>query len=221
MRDPKEKRADVKLPPRNVAASGGSRLDEDPAAHTQLTHCMKNRPIVRSLLIVAVALFAGILSAQVSTDSSSSPRPGIMTTELSRRDRNFLEKAAQSGHKEVAVSQAVVSRLVTPGAKDFAQRMIADHTAASTELQALAMKRGITLPTPKDDLTRSWAKAEADDDFDEDYLEEMIDDHEDAVALFKRGAKSKDPEIAAFAAKTLPKLEHHLQTARTLEKALD
>lgn len=174
-----------------------------------------------SLVIASAAFFAGILSAQVSSERTSTARSEPTMTEVSRRDRNFLEKAAKSGHKEVAVSQAVVSRLVTPGAKDFAQMMIADHTAANTELQALAAKRGVTLPMPENNTQRAWAKNKANDDLDEDYLEEMVDDHEDAVALFKRGAKSKDPEIAAFAAKTLPKLEQHLQTARTLEKALD
>ncbi|HRE83210.1 MAG TPA: DUF4142 domain-containing protein [Opitutaceae bacterium] len=182
---------------------------------------MKTRPIFGSLVIASSALFAGILSAQVSTERPSSARSETMIKEVSRRDRNFLEKAAHSGHKEVAVSQAVASRLVTPGAKDFAQTMISDHTAANTELQALATKRGVTLPMPDNKAQNAWAKNKADDDLDEDYLEEMIDDHEDAVALFKRGAKSKDPEIAAFASKILPKLEHHLQTARTLEKALD
>lgn len=38
-----------------------------------------------------------------------------------------------------------------------------------------------------------------------------MDDHEDAVDLFKSQSESgKDPELKAFAAKTLPVLQGHL-----------
>jgi putative membrane protein len=45
--------------------------------------------------------------------------------------------------------------------------------------------------------------------------------HEDTVKLFqKASADAKDPEVKAFATKTLPKLQHHLQMAQDLKKAV-
>lgn len=145
---------------------------------------------------------------------------GSTDARLSRADRTFFEKAAKSGMKEVAVSQTAMDRLVNPQAKAFAQMMVTDHSNANAELMALAEKKGVTLP-PKDDmkLMEKWSKKTA--DMDEDYMEEMVDDHQEAVELFEKASKSEDAEIAAFARKTLPTLQHHLTMAKDLKKALD
>ncbi|HYC72896.1 MAG TPA: DUF4142 domain-containing protein [Opitutaceae bacterium] len=155
------------------------------------------------------------------TDTRNTRRSGA--TELSRSDRNFFEKAAKSGQKEVAVSQAVLSQLTAPGCREFAETMIRDHTAANEELMALAQRKGADLTdiqTGRDQerLTRRWQ--DKNDDADKDYIKEMIDDHEEAVELFEKASKSEDPEIAAFAQKTLPKLQHHLEMARAQKESV-
>ena len=53
--------------------------------------------------------------------------------------------------------------------------------------------------------------------FDRAYLQHMVKDHEDDVQLFSTQAKQgQDPELKAFAAKTLPTLEEHLSIVRNL-----
>ncbi|HYD83761.1 MAG TPA: DUF4142 domain-containing protein [Opitutus sp.] len=175
------------------------------------------------------------LSAQSSTNTTSSTRTSDSTAadrrtelatdtraaaNLSRSDRNFFEKAAKSGMKEVAVSRSTLDRLVNPQVKHFAQMMVDDHSKANAELMALAQKKGVTLP-PKDDmkLMEKWSKKT--DEVDEDYMEEMVDDHQEAVELFEEASKSEDAEIAAFANKTLPTLRQHLTVAKDLKKAVD
>jgi len=45
----------------------------------------------------------------------------------------------------------------------------------------------------------------------------MVKDHQEAVDLFDEEAKSgQDPALKAFAAQTLPTLEHHLAMAKAL-----
>jgi putative membrane protein len=112
-----------------------------------------------------------------------------------------------------------MDRLSNTQVKQFAQMMVSDHTGANTELMALASAKGITLPIQETKFAEKWSKKN--DEIDEDYIEEMVSDHEDAVKLFEKATKSKDPEIAAFAAKTLPKLQQHLTTAKSLEKLVD
>lgn len=144
--------------------------------------------------------------------------------ELSRADRNFFEKAAKSGQKELVVSQTVLSQLSAPGAREFAEMMVREHTAANEELMALAQRKGVDMSDvhesrDQERLTRRWS--DKNDDLNEDYLKEMVKDHEDAVELYEKAAKSEDPEIAAFAQKTLPKLQHHLEMARTQHKSVE
>ncbi len=198
--------------------------------------CMKTITpyALRGAILVSAVSLCTALSAQTTTsapgqraDTPAAERRAELAAEtraaanLSRGDRNFFEKAAKSGMKEVAVSRATLDRLTNPQVKQFAQMMVSDHSNANTELMALAQKKGVVLP-PKDDqvkLTDKWSKKT--DDVDEDYIEEMVDDHEEAVKLFEEASRSADADIAAFANKTLPKLRQHLTMAKDLEKLVD
>ncbi len=139
-----------------------------------------------------------------------------LAADLSRDDRQFFEKAAKSGVKEVEVSSAVLPKLTTPAVREYAQMMVAHHTAANEELKALASRKGVTLPANDGDFAKKWSKN--DKDVADEYLDEMVDDHQEAVALFEKASRSSDPDVAAFAQKTLPKLRQHLDLARTHQK---
>jgi putative membrane protein len=185
---------------------------------------MKTNPTaLRCALAVSALSLCTAMSAETTSSTTTTERRATATTtaesSLSRSDRNFFEKAAKSGMKEVTVSQTVLDRLTNPQVKQFAQMMVDDHTGANAELASLAATKGVTLPVEGSNLMEKWSKKT--DELDEDYMEEMVSDHDNAVELFENAAKSKDPEIAAFASKTLPKLQAHLTQAKTLKKLVD
>jgi len=158
-----------------------------------------------------------------TTTSSTTDRRPVSTvavdSKLSHGDRAFFEKAAKAGHKEISVSQGALDRLNNPQVKQFAQMMVSDHGSANAELMTLATAKGVTidLKDTKDlKLEEKWSKKTK--GVDEDYMEEMVSDHKDAVDLFEKAAKSDDPDIAAFARKTLPTLQAHLSQAKDLKK---
>jgi putative membrane protein len=144
----------------------------------------------------------------------------LKDSKITNDDKAFFEKAAKSGEKEVRVSQAVLPQLTNASVKAFAQTMITDHTAANTELKTLASSKGVTLPAPQTNYSEKWSGKDH-KEIDEDYIETMVSDHKEAVDLFEKAAKSDDVDIATFASKILPALRHHLETAKTLEKAID
>jgi putative membrane protein len=188
-------------------------------------------PMVRSFTAVAALAAASFAFAQdpqpgqrdYPSPSPSDPAPRASDTmprsndasigsnagKLARADRNFLEKAAKSGMKEVEISQAVLGRLSNQSVQQFAQMMVNDHTAANNELKTLAAQKGVALTETTDRYTEKWSDNKR--NVDKDYVKEMEDDHKDAIDLFEKAAKSEDPDIAAFATKTLPKLQQHLQ----------
>jgi putative membrane protein len=143
------------------------------------------------------------------------PRADV-ATKLSHSDKTFIEKAAKGGMKEVAISQAVSGKLTGPGVRDLAQMMISEHGAANTELAALAARKGVSLPAADASDTKRWSKN--DKDVDDEYLEQMKDDHQEAIDVFERGAKTEDAEIAVFAQKMLPRLQAHLEHIKALKK---
>jgi putative membrane protein len=159
-------------------------------------------------LRIALSLAAGSLGLTARAADSSTLKHG---------DKSFIEDAAKAGMEEVAVSQAALPHLMNAPVKDFAQMMVSDHTGANTELKALAAKKGVVLATKPVD-TKKW-ETKKEKGYDEDYIEKMVKDHDDAVDLFSKAAKNADdPDVRAFAAKTLPALQAHQTKAKELKK---
>lgn len=146
------------------------------------------------------------------------PGPGVTVKgkAISDEDRQFIEKAAKSALKTVAVSRAVLGRSPQQKIRDYALMIVRDHEATNRELKALASSKFVPLPpeTKADDHVKKWT--EKTDNVENDYLDQMVSDHEEAVARFEKGVEADDPDIAAFARKTLPTLKEHLKKAEDL-----
>jgi len=182
------------------------------------------RPFAATLLAAALC---SSLAAQVAPTPTPTPADASMPTptptpedgKVAHHDKEFLKKAAKSGMAEVAISEAVMDHLSSADLKAFAQQMVTDHTAANNELASLAATKGVMLPPQDPDLVTDWSKKT--DDVDRTYVKKMVSDHESAVKLFEKASKSSDPDIAAFAQKTLPTLQHHLMMAQDLKKTIN
>jgi putative membrane protein len=139
---------------------------------------------------------------------------------LSSQDRDFLMDAAMGGLEEVELGRLAAQQGMSEAVKQFGQRMVDDHSKANTELMTLAQSKGITLPTTLDekhqkDVTKLTAMSGA--EFDRAYAKMMLSDHNKDVSEFeKQSMRGVDPDLKAFAAKTLPTLQEHLQLAKTL-----
>lgn len=138
---------------------------------------------------------------------------------VKRVDSNFIKKAAKGGLDEVEIGTVAQDRATNPQVKEFARMMVTDHTKANSELMSIAATKGVKTPM-KDKATEHWSKLDA-KDFDRDYVKKMVSDHEEDVELFQKEARDgKDPEVVAFAQKTLPTLQMHLQRAQDLKAML-
>lgn len=136
-------------------------------------------------------------------------------------DQKFLMDAAIGGLMEVELGRWAVQKGTSDAVKQFGRRMVDDHSQANSELATLAASKGITLPTSLDEkhqkevakLTRLSGAA-----FDRAYAKMMVKDHEKAVSDFeKESTRGADADLKAFATKTLPTLQEHLQMARALD----
>jgi len=140
---------------------------------------------------------------------------------LNKADQDFVEKAASGSLAEVQAAQLAQQRGSSPQIKQFANRMITDHTQASAELQQIADQENITLPTQpsaKDMAATRKLSGLNGPAFDTAYAQDMLHDHQQDVALFRKQAQSgQDPALKAFAQKTLPILQQHLQLAQGLQ----
>jgi putative membrane protein len=157
------------------------------------------------------------LAEQQRQDQPQTQQP---TGALSQSDRGFVTKAAQDGMAEVALGELAVRQASSNEIKQFAQRMIDDHTKANNELKELASKKGIAFPNElpaKQKASQDRLGKLSGADFDREYMRAMVKDHDNAVALFEKESRSGgDPELKAWAEKTLPILREHQKMARDL-----
>ena len=166
--------------------------------------------VSRNLFFRAVLLTAGLASASVA--SAASP------------DSAFVKEAAAGGVAEVDRGKLAQEKASNDQVKQFGSRMVQDHSKANDELKQVAGVKGVQLPAGPD------AKAQAEmkkmqglsgPAFDKHYMDHMVADHKQDIAAFEKEAKSgKDPEVKAFAAKTLPTLKEHLQLAQQAQSAV-
>lgn len=137
---------------------------------------------------------------------------------------SFYTEAAQSGMAEVMLGNLALQKTQNEQIKQFAQQMIAEHTTANNELKDLAASKNVTLPTAVSNKQQSAydkLNGMSGTDFDKAFMKQMVKDHESAVKLFqKQSEKGEDAEAKAFAAKTLPTLQMHLQMAKTLNDSM-
>jgi putative membrane protein len=55
--------------------------------------------------------------------------------------------------------------------------------------------------------------------FDKEYADAMVKDHETDAAEFEKASKTaQDPDLKAWAAKTLPFIQDHLKMAKEMKK---
>jgi putative membrane protein len=169
-------------------------------------------------------------SSGTATGSQSGTRPGSQSGTEARSagqqsaDHSFVMEAAQGGLAEVELGQLASQKAQSEQVKQFAQRMVTDHGKANDELKSLARQKNITIPSQLDakhKATTDKFSRMSGAEFDRAYMQNMLQDHRKDVNDFRKESQSgKDPDVKAWAAKTLPTLEEHLKLAQDANKAV-
>lgn len=163
-------------------------------------------------------------STKSVTDSTRGDKPSETTaqttTVASQESKDFATKAAGGGLMEVQLGQMAEQNAKSQRVKDFGTMMVTDHSQANEELKGIATANNITLPTAlPPDLQKHYdamSKMKG-DAFDKHYIDMMVDDHKKDIGEFQEEANSTTNDaFKSFAAKTLPTLQKHLDSAQAI-----
>ncbi len=160
-------------------------------------------------------------NAATAPSSTSSMSSSASRASLDHADKSFMEKAAEGGMAEVEQGKLAQQKAQAPEVKQFADRMVRDHTKANDQLKQIASSKQVQLPDKMDksaqkemDKLQKLSGAQ----FDEEYMKHEVSDHKKDVKEFQKEAKSaKDADVKRFASDTLPTLEEHLKMAQNAE----
>lgn len=151
--------------------------------------------------------------------TASAPAASGAATVSATDPATFVDKAGRAGAFEVEASKLAQTAGSSPDVKNFANRMVDDHTHAAADLKQAAGTITVPAEPSADQRAKIDAlKGKSGADFDRQYASEVgVAAHEEAVALFDDYARNgTDANLKAFAAKTLPTLREHLTMAKQM-----
>lgn len=222
----------------------------------------KRMKVITTILAIVMYASIGLASTVQQSDTTTkqdttakqdktmkADHAGSNNARLDSSDKRFIMEVAHGGMMEVHLGKLASERASSAEVKQFAQRMVDDHSKANDELMQLASSKGVSMPQDANHSHSAAAgagsqtadsgshkemmdpkhKAASDKlsrlsgaDFDREYMRMMVKDHAKTVEKFEReAAKGKDPDVKAWAAKTLPTVREHLQMARDLNAKTD
>src|SRR4051794_6632287 len=145
----------------------------------------------------ALGVALGVAGAHAQTPA---PKPGTTaaTATLNREDQQFVKEAGAGGLAEVELSK-IAQKSGNPEVKNFAGRMVQDHSKANQELATIARSLGVDVPKALDAehqrLSRKLAGLHG-KPFDAEYMRAMVEDHNKTVMLFQTEERSgQNPEL--------------------------
>lgn len=137
----------------------------------------------------------------------------------------FLATAYQDGLAEVELSQLALQKASSDEVRDFAQRMLNDHTLSNSQIASLAQQKNVTLPgaiPPDHQAAADELSALGGADFDKAYMDMNVIDHAKAVRLFRKQARQGlDNDVSDLARSSVPILEGHLVMAVEIDREIE
>jgi putative membrane protein len=180
---------------------------------------------------LASALAAALLlGSAAGADAQGQTQPRTVAGERARAaasadnmtPQQFATQVAGGGLAEIRLSELARQKSGNAEVREFAERMIADHRNANAQLQAIARRKGMTLPAQLEAVheeTLQELQSKQGAAFDAAYLAAMKKDHVTTIGLLQvaNGPTFGDTDLKAFASTTLPVVEQHHKRIEAVE----
>jgi putative membrane protein len=194
----------------------------------------QNRICTRLATFASVAVLGGTMALaqapgsmqQQPTTSQTQPgtnpmnqnpdmNPNNANGQTTPADRMFVENALKGGMAEVQLGQLALQKSNNDDVKQFAQRMIDDHTKLGDQMKPVAQQIGVKMPdgpSKKDKATMAKLQALSGDAFDKAYIKDMVKDHKTDLNDFKMEAQNgSNPAVKDAANQGSQLISQHLQ----------
>jgi putative membrane protein len=156
------------------------------------------------------------MDAQQQMNSMNAPAQNALM------DKAFVKKALQGGMAEVQLGQLTLQKSNNDQVKQFAQRMIDDHTKLGEQMKPVAQQLGVSEPndiSKKDKSTMAKLQALSGPAYDQAYIKDMIKDHKQDLSEFQTEASSgQDPTLKDAANQGIKVIAQHLQMIQQIAK---
>ena len=130
-------------------------------------------------------------------------------------DKDFVKKSLQGNMAEVQLGQLALQKSNNDDVKQFAQKMVDDHTKLGDQMKQVAQQLHVKPPdSPSSKEKAIVAKLQAlnGEEFDKAYIKEMVKDHQQDDKEFKEEAKnSPNAGMKQLVSQDEQVISHHLE----------
>jgi putative membrane protein len=152
-----------------------------------------------------------------TTPTTTNPT-ATTTTAQGLADTGFVRELRTNNLLEIRMGTLAARRSTNSAVKQFAQRMVSDHTTMGNEWTSLAnrLRLGTTsaLDANQQQVVSQLSSVPA-ADFDRQYMGMSVQFHQNLIGLLQNnGASAQSPEVRQLAAKGLPVAQQHLTMAQ-------
>jgi putative membrane protein len=163
----------------------------------------------------------GRLAADKASSSDVKQFGQRMVDDHSKANSELMALASQKGITLPGASDSAMmnqSSTSSPTTQAADQQSSTDTSASAQRHARVDVNTGETM---KDQEAMNKLSGLSGDAFDREYVKMMVKDHEKDVKEFEKAStKAQDPDVRAFAAKTLPTLRDHLQQVRDIQSRM-
>jgi putative membrane protein len=133
-------------------------------------------------------------------------------------DTSFVRELRTNNLLEIRMGSVAARRSTNAAVKQFAQRMVTDHTTMGNEWTSLASRLGLgttsALDVNQQQVVSQLSSVPA-AQFDQQYMSTAVQMHQNVIGLLQsKGASAQNVEVRQLAAKGLPIVEQHLTMAQ-------
>lgn len=199
--------------------------------------------------VLSVGLLISSAAAQLQTNtgqqpvttspypSANDPLPGGASSEKSgtsgdnmdharakQMDRRFLQETTLSSMASMELGNLAATKASSDSVKQFAAKMVQDHTRALDYVKKCAARDGVQLPSELDskhkDAVEKLAKLSG-TEFDRAYTRYQVKHFQRRVSAYQdESDNGTETSAKTFATRMLPGVQQHLNEAKDLNKSV-
>jgi putative membrane protein len=168
---------------------------------------MTKQIVLNAGLVALVSLSMACAPDQQTADrppgtGADTTRPATTTGTGEMVDANaqrFVREASMGNHAEIQLGQLAVQRAQNQDVREFAQRMIDDHTRAQNQLEQVVRPANIEMPRelgPQHQQIEQRLSGLEGNAFDREYIDVMVQEHQETIELLSERADMQGTHAA-------------------------
>ena len=193
------------------------------------------KKIVLSLVAVAALTACGGQDAEqnvgaATTDAAPMAAPAESAAPGAVTDPQIADIVVAANEVDIEAGELASTKATNPQVREFAQRMITDHTGVNQAATELVTRLGVTPePNPTSqqlrqggEQNRSSLQGLSGAEFDRAYIEHEVAYHQQVLDAIDQTLipNAQNPELRALLEQTRPAVAAHLQHAQQIQSSL-